>query len=260
MELTISDWLAFIGAAAWVPQIVSWTYHGLTKPKLTFGASRTLEVGFTSLGPLLNIPCGLSTSRKDALIKSINATVMHDSGRKKEFRLLSVTETVSLVTESRDSHSVYSQRKFATLIKVSTLEVAERTLGMDEEKFEMESRRLFETVQNRYAHFVDPKLENLLAKLIETGEHNSLVSFLKGSFFWEVGGYTIRLRLSIAGVREPSVHTLRFSLNDAEVEALKRNVGKALEYTKYLLEGSMGKDPSLRWHWINPPVVSELRT
>lgn len=49
--MTWIGWVAIIGAAAWVPQVIFFLYNFFAKPKLKFIPQSTIEVGYSSLGP-----------------------------------------------------------------------------------------------------------------------------------------------------------------------------------------------------------------
>ena len=46
---------AYIGAAAWLPQIAAWIYRSVIKPKLRVIPNQFAEVGFTTYGPIFNV-------------------------------------------------------------------------------------------------------------------------------------------------------------------------------------------------------------
>lgn len=63
-DLGPAEIAAYIGAAAWAPQIGSWMYGWLVKPRVQILPERMVEVGFTTLGPIFNIRLALSASKK----------------------------------------------------------------------------------------------------------------------------------------------------------------------------------------------------
>jgi hypothetical protein len=52
---------AGIGAAAWLPQIIAWIYNWLVRPKLCFVPENITEIGYSSLGPIINQSFAIST-------------------------------------------------------------------------------------------------------------------------------------------------------------------------------------------------------
>lgn len=74
--------LAFIGALAWLPQIITWIYQWIVKPKLRFVPEDFTEIGYSSCGPIINQFFAISTSGKDALIEKIEMQIIHQSGEK----------------------------------------------------------------------------------------------------------------------------------------------------------------------------------
>ncbi len=52
--MSATDIIAAIGAAAWLPQIISWVSAISTKPRLRFVPEETSEIGYTFFGPIFN--------------------------------------------------------------------------------------------------------------------------------------------------------------------------------------------------------------
>ena len=57
--MTPGEIAAYIGAAAWLPQLINVFYKYITKPKLRVFFNNTAEISYTSLGPILNIRMGV---------------------------------------------------------------------------------------------------------------------------------------------------------------------------------------------------------
>ena len=78
--MTPTELAAYIGALAWLPQIWSWIYGKIVKPKLRINCAATGEVGYSTFGPIVNIDVSISTEKRDALIEKISLKVTHEKG------------------------------------------------------------------------------------------------------------------------------------------------------------------------------------
>ena len=118
--MTAFDWIAIVGAAAWVPQLVGWIVRRLATPRIRVIPGRSPEIGYTSFGPIFNLPCAISVARKDAIVERITATVTHQNGQSTEFRWTSLSETFSQV-RSAEGLTEVGRNQPAVALKVSTL-------------------------------------------------------------------------------------------------------------------------------------------
>ena len=78
--MTAAELAAYIGAAAWLPQIVSWVHRWFVTPKITIIPDRYADVGFTSYGPIFNVRMAFASDRKDAIIDGFELVVQHTDG------------------------------------------------------------------------------------------------------------------------------------------------------------------------------------
>lgn len=67
--MTPGEIAAYIGAAAWLPQILNIFYKFFTKPKLRVFFNNTAEISFISFGPILNIRMGILAEKKISIIR-----------------------------------------------------------------------------------------------------------------------------------------------------------------------------------------------
>lgn len=52
---TVAEWAAYLSAAAWLTQVVSWTHRALAKPIITLVPLRLAEIGFSNHGPVIKL-------------------------------------------------------------------------------------------------------------------------------------------------------------------------------------------------------------
>src|SRR5262249_33930948 len=99
-KMTGAEVVGYIGAAAWLPQIATWLYRWFAKPILNISIERTVEIGFTSFGPIFNLRMAFSVDRKDLIIEGFELDLVHQDGEKRTFRWEGVQEDLG---ETRDA-------------------------------------------------------------------------------------------------------------------------------------------------------------
>ena len=67
------SWLSIIGAGAWTYPLGVAIHRVAVKPKIRISPGENVQIGYTGLGPIVNLHCAISTRRKDALIERIEA-------------------------------------------------------------------------------------------------------------------------------------------------------------------------------------------
>lgn len=101
--MTPAEIAAYIGAAAWLPQIATWLYRAFVNPKIIIVPDAYAEVGFTSLGPIFNVRLAFDCERKGAVIDGFELHVRHSDGDMRIFRWAGLSETFS---EIRDNAAI----------------------------------------------------------------------------------------------------------------------------------------------------------
>lgn len=100
-----NNWIAIIGAAAWIPQILSWIYRLTTKPIVNLYLHEIPEVGFTSSGPIFNVNFALLCEKKDLVLNGIKVKIQHEHGEEHVFDWQGISEDLSRVENPDGSSS-----------------------------------------------------------------------------------------------------------------------------------------------------------
>ena len=78
--MTPTEIVAYIGAAAWLPQIATWIYRKVVQPIVTIVPDKYAEVGFTSYGPIFNMRMAFSAENKDVIVDGFELLLQHSDG------------------------------------------------------------------------------------------------------------------------------------------------------------------------------------
>ena len=109
----IQSWtlvISLVGAAAWLPHLVTLIIKYVRKPKLTMTPARTCEIGYTELGPIFNIKAALTAEREDILIDKVEFALSHESGDTYLFRWHEIRELKGqMVLPGVQSRPIYQE-------------------------------------------------------------------------------------------------------------------------------------------------------
>lgn len=148
--MTAAEIAAYIGAAAWLPQIALWAYRYFANASITIVPNRYAEVGFTSYGPIFNVRMALSVDRKDVIVDGFELTFQHADGETRTFRWSGLNETFSEIRDDAGNRQVVSRDQVPIALKIGTESLIEK-FGRFQEP--------------RYHEAVRPALSNLIAHL-----------------------------------------------------------------------------------------------
>jgi len=247
--------VAVIGAAAWLPQIISWIGNLFIKPKLRFVPEETSEIGYTFFGPIYNQSFAISTSRKDALIEKIIMIIFHESGAKHEFLWKFLDERgpeiMSLTTGER---SEWRKNQPAIALKVSTLGLAEKKIGFQDTFYQTKLMSLLRKYEDIAFHLEKTKHSSYTQEAIETKEFTDLIDYIKTGFYWDEGKYDAYLYVYEASLKKPHVEHFQFELSKTQIEQLEKNIKITQDHFRNLVlyKGKEKESPLYFWNWVNP--------
>jgi hypothetical protein len=247
--------VAYIGAAAWLPQIISWIYKAISKPSLKFISSPTLELGYTTLGPILNLTSSISASKRDALIDKITLEVVHEKG---ETRLLTwsfLNEKQQEIRNYRGETAEITKNQPAIALKVPTITLAEKLIGFQDlefqAKFKLHTNKLLELES-----FLKKESPDTAVKLFTSKEFRDFLDFFKNQMYWKEGEYELSVVIHEVRLRNPYIERFSFSLTKTDVERLTENCSKLEKDAKNFLNVSSEDSDLPKWNWVYPEVQS----
>lgn len=245
------EWAAAIGAAAWLPQVITWIAKWFAKPKLKIIPSNTPEVGYTSFGPIFNLTCAIAAERKDAVVERVSVSLRHERGQKSLFIWESLNETFSQIRSTKGFAEI-SKNQPAIALKVSTLILTEKQIGMRETTFQDEIRPYI-TALSDHQSFLKKTQADYQQGTIGSKEFADLVELYKRRFTWQEGRYHVTAELRIAGVKEPTKQDFVFSLSAGEIDKLKQNLDEIERYIRDTVQQPLDGDTQYNWNWQYPP-------
>jgi len=247
-----SEIAAYIGAAAWLPQILGWIYKAIIKPQVGLVPGPTPEVGYTSLGPIFNLSCAISASRRDAIIQNITIVMRHEKGQSTVLTWQTLNETFSQIRSATGETAEVSKKQPAIALKVSTLVLAEKLIGFQDPDFQERNRALANSLIELYNHLkkTNPDYQE---QTIKSKQFADLIDFYKKNVFWQEGRYMAEVRIHLVGSKRPTIQYLEFSLSRNDVDRLNQNVSEIERYSNELIKPPPKEQQvPYFWNWINP--------
>lgn len=87
------DIVAILGALAWLPQIISWIYNWMKKPKISIYHDGEAEVGYIKNGNAFNLRFSFLARDKHALIDDIELVLIDKDGAHHTLKWMWYSET-----------------------------------------------------------------------------------------------------------------------------------------------------------------------
>lgn len=255
--MTASDVAAYIGAAAWAPQIIQWLYSSTKKPKLKAVSGGAAQIGYTGFGPVVGKTIAISCDRKDALIKSVRLYAAHEKGEKRQLNWSWLNESQMQMSAPTGEVFQFGKNEPALALKVSTLTLTQKTISFTDLEFQTGFASVKETLLHHFDYLKkkgggeDPE-----DALVKSREFTDAEDFFRKNFFWKQGKYTIDIEFEIVGLSPPHKERFYVILQKADADSLQDNLKffeGQIRADLRSYSGVTAKWPD--WKWANPIVV-----
>ena len=249
--MKLIDIIAILGALAWLPQIISWVYNWMKKPKLTIYHDGEAEAGYIKNGNVFNLRFSFLAREKNALIDDIELLLVDKDGASHNLKWMWYSETFYEL-QGPAGNSTMAKQQNAIAINVFKEVLVEKFIGFQSVSF-LEKRK-------HLAYKLSTLIENqringdINIDIIRCSqEYNELIRLYKNSFLWKPGEYSATAKVHIADTNETIEHNFSFALSELEVDTLHKNI----EFTKSILDYEFidsSKELNGAWLWAKPNV------
>jgi hypothetical protein len=250
--ITITEWLAIIGAFAWLPSIINLIKNWLTRPRLSIIPDRSVEIGYTPNGHVINVRLAFTTEKKEALIRKVTLNLKHENHDTHLFRWEWFEEEL-MQLETWDAGPLpYKKNQRAIAIKVLEDNLIEKKVGFHEAEFKKNYNEKISALRAVF-HIYLTQSKNL-EDLKTTNEYSAFQDLIKNSFSWKVGVYSANVKIFTDSlVTSATEITFRFSLTSLDLKRLENNVAATQEYTdnNFIL---FNPDYRPNWNWVYPDI------
>ena len=248
--MPIIDIAAIAGAAAWLPQIISWIYKSSLVPKISIVPGRTAQISYTSLGPIFNLNLAFSSDKKEVIIDKIEINMKHEDGDTHNFLWQMLDENMGEISNIFGDKAYLKKAQPAIALKITTVSLVERFVLFQEPKFHEEHKSPFKDFEKVF-EFYKEKENTDTKKSISSKEFYSLVKFFESYFWWKKGKYTIEFKVNSLKKAKLLQNKYYFELSAYDVKNFKSNIDKVkVLYEDFVRAITENRDiKKIDWHW-----------
>jgi len=257
--MAIQNIAAFIGAAAWLYPLFVLLNKLLTKPKIKLIPIDTIEMGYTTFGPIINLTCSISTEKRDAIIERIEIEAKHDDGDSHTFIWKTLDELQYEIRSFTGEGGTIAKKQPATALKVNTTMLSEKKIGFQDAKYQEQFHVYVHKLAALLNHLRKTNIPNIVDELSKSKEFTELNDFYSNGMYWKAGNYTIQLSILITTSTKPFTESFTFSLENKDVDSLKINTSFLEQSMRELIPLKEGEKPSpaIIWSWIYPKLLKK---
>jgi hypothetical protein len=252
--MTAFEWVAVVGAAAWLPQIGALIYRVVVRSRLHCIPVRQTELTFNHLGPIFNMRAALVVERKDAVITEMRATLRHDKGREVNLVWDSFVEQFSELKTHAGERGEFTRDQIATALKVSTALPNEKFFRFQDPVFKATHRQLSAKADDVLNRLPDGDVVGRAA-FLRSREFTDLISFYLNYFPWEPGHYDVELRVRLLGVKRPLVGKASLELSADDVDRVRRNLPLIEQRLREICENVPAEQRATPSFWATPDLL-----
>lgn len=254
--MTPTEIAAYIGAAAWLPQIATWIYRKVVQPFVTVVPDKYAEVGFTSLGPIFNMRMAFSAENKDLIVDGFELLLRHSDGETHTLRWAGLNETFSEITDAAGNRQVIGRDQTPIALKIGTESLIEKFVRFQEPRYHETDRPV---MLNLVSHFNFLKRSNqadYVARTLSSEELFSVLETRRKAFWWKPGQYQITLKLSSPKKFKLKHSEFHFELTSIDIDHLKGNVSALDSELRNVISSNLPdfKAQDVNWNWANVDV------
>ncbi len=249
---TPAEIAAYVGAAAWLPQILVLIYRATIKPKVTVVPEKQAEIGYTTYGPIFNLRLAVSSANKDAIIDHVGASIHHEDGSVHEFTWAGMRETFSEIKDL-SGNMQFVEREYSPIALVLNRDgVIERLFRFQDPSFHAKHKMLVRAVTDYQAYLKKTKTD-YQQELLDSKPVHDLLEFYQQYFFWKPGKYTVTFSVKSPNRVIFTESSYIFEFKPYEVEDLKKNLPLFKTVTVNLIKSDIAghKPEEVKWSWIS---------
>ena len=248
---------AYIGAAAWLPQIGVWIYRGLVKPRLRVVPDQFAQVGFTSYGPIFNLRMAFFVEHRDIIIDGIELAVRHEDGESRTFRWAGLGETFSEITDESGKKQIVSRDQSPIAIKVSIQALLDRFVRFQEPRYSLADRLAMQVLVEHFNYQKQTTPDRFVTEVLASKEFYAAIEGRQKWFWWKPGHYEVVLKPSSPQAFKLTEPSFAFDLSSIEVDQLRQNlpiIDTELRNTISSNLPAFTPQPFV-WQWANVGIV-----
>ena len=247
---------AYIGAAAWLPQIAVWIYRAVVKPKLRVVPDQVAEVGFTTYGPIVNLRMAFFVENLDLIIDGVELLVRHEDGEGRVFRWAGLGETFSEITDAAGNKQIISKDQTPIAVKVVVQALLDRFVRFQEPRFHEVDAAATRALVGHFNFLKQKSPDSFVPEALESREYFAVIDARQKWFHWKPGHYDLSLKPSSPQHFNLVDANFSFELSAEDIEHLRKNLPViATELRNVICSNLQDYKPvPVHWQWANVPM------
>lgn len=251
--MKLIDGIAILGALAWAPHLISLIKHYLTKPKVRIITSRAVDIGFTSLGPILNVHLAFSVEHKDLVVSDLKIRLKHESGEERTFEWQGIKQQVGKMTTPDAGSMPFEKEQSVLAIKLNQTQIEERFIRFQDVAF-ISTKREYENKAIKKIAYLKAENKYEAENFLREQEMTELYNFNKHAFPWKEGEYTVSIEVKSPEKFILSDNVRIFSLSAIDIEELSKNKDVLEADYRRIMIGQKEGEPEIVWNWRFPAL------
>src|ERR1035437_1754066 len=254
--MTPAEIAGYIGAAAWLPIIISWLYKLIVKPHVMIIPDEYPEIGFTTFGPIVNVRMAITTARKPVVLDSIDLKLTHQDGESRVFHWSGMNEQVSQIVDAAGNRQTVEKETNPIAFLIGIESVLVKFVRFQDRSFKQEMLPMLDALAEK-VHFGLRQKNYSHVTLKASNEFDNVKRGWARHFPWKTGTYTASFSVSSPSRLKLTQIKLQFQLNDTDIEILRRNLTINEEYHGAVLkqEEDGTPPPVYQWNWRYPRTI-----
>lgn len=242
---------AILGALAWLPQIIKWIINWFKKPKLKIIGDNEVQIGYISLGSVLNISMSFISEHKSSLIENMELEIYDKNSSVYKLKWAWFGETYYELKAPFTSATMGKQQKAIAFISYKDT-LIEKLVGFQSVEFRERKKDLIHKINQLIENQKYTQKVNEDA-IRQSSEYIDLMRLYDESLIWKRGNYSAICKVYILGNKTPFTYDFKFSLTETDINNLKSNIKLA----KLIIEKSYFPDNNKLegdWLWATPAI------
>lgn len=258
MAVTSIEIAAYLGAAAWLPQIGVLLYKNFVNPLITIVPEKQVEIGYTTFGPILNLNLAVSNTKKESILDFVGLEIEHEDGAHHQLSWAGMKEILMEAKDSSGAQQALEREHKPIALSLSKNALTERFFRFQDMSFNSKLQELITIVKNKRAFLTKTKME-MHDDLLKTEEVHNLLEHFKTGCWWKSGKYTLKFKVSSPSSIALAKHSFSFQLDNHDIDLLSNNLKQfQIEVENEIKLGLEGfeKKP-VNWLWVTPTLKKE---
>lgn len=260
--MNLTELAALVGALAWAPPIFSGIRLWLTKPSLRIITQPTPEIGYTSLGPILNCRLALTVKHRDIVITGVRIKLTHESGEETVFSWRSIIQRLGQFSAPQVGTVPFEKELNVLAMKVSEKDIEERFIRFQSVVFLERKGELDAIATKKLAWHKQNRTFNA-DEFLGSQEMGDIYEHTRQSFSWKSGSYHLQFIIEAPDVFELSGDEYTFNLTPMHIQDLSSNLAFIEKSYRNEVAPSAESDEAAKaeqnitWRWVYPEMLAE---